>query len=101
MNRASIIASRIFASVVGGYAATVGVVAFTSILLALLFGMQRSEAVVLMSMIGFVGYAAVIIWGLAEPRLVRLWAVLIGVALGSHFVAIWLAALLPASATGG
>jgi hypothetical protein len=93
--------SRILATIVGGYAATVGVVAFTSVLIALLFDMQRSEAVVLMTMIGFLGYTAIIIWGFAERRLIRLWTVLGGVAVGSHLAAIWLAQRLPPVVQGG
>lgn len=94
-------ASRILATIVGGYAATIGVVSLTSVLLALLFAMPRSEAVVLMTIIGFLGYAAVIIWGFAERRIVLLWTVLVGVAVVSHLAAIWLAGWLPPVANGG
>ena len=93
--------SRILAVIGGGYAATIGVVALASVLLAMLFGMQRSEAVVLMTMIGFVGYTAIIIWGFAEQQLSRLWTVLGGVAMGSHLAAIWLAGQLPTAVNGG
>lgn len=93
--------SRILATIVGGYAATIGVVTLTSVLLALLFGMQRSEAVVLMTILGFLGYTAVIIWGFAERRLLRVWTVLVGVAMTSHLASIWLAGLLPPHANGG
>lgn len=93
--------SRIVAVVLGGYAATVGTVALAAVLLALGCGMQRSEAITLTTMIGFIGYAAIIIWGFAEPRLVRLWAVLGGVAIASNLAAIWLARLLPPAPPGG
>ena len=85
--------SRILAVIGGGYAATIGVVALASVLLAMLFGMQRSEAVV--------GYTAIIIWGFAEQQLSRLWTVLGGVAMGSHLAAIWLAGQLPTAVNGG
>jgi hypothetical protein len=100
MRHGTAIASRVVAAVVGGYAATVGLVALASVLLALA-GMQRSEAVVLMTIIGFIGYVAILIWGFAEPRLLRLWAVLGGVAVASHLGALWLAERLPAPVSGG
>ncbi|MBB6229301.1 CBS-domain-containing membrane protein [Polymorphobacter multimanifer] len=87
--------SRIVATVVGGYAATAGGVALASMMLVLLSCMARSEAVLLTSMIGFIAYAAIIIWGWAEQRMARLWAVLGGAALASHVGAMMLATLLP------
>jgi hypothetical protein len=95
------ITSRFIAALFVGYAATVGLIALFSVLLALLFGMARSEALLLMTMIGFLGYAAIIIWGFAEPRLGRIWVILCSVALLSHILAITLARLLPPVPMGG
>lgn len=101
MRAVLLIAGRIFAAVVGGYAATVGLVALFAVLLALVFGMARSEAVVLTSMIGFLAYAAIVVWGFSERRLFRLWMILGGGAVLSHAAAILLARLLPPIAGGG
>jgi hypothetical protein len=95
------IASRIIAAVGAGYAATVGLVALFGILLALLPGMVRSEAILLTSMIGFPGYAAIIVWGFAERRLARVWTLLGTVAIAGNGAAIALARLLPPIAAGG
>lgn len=101
MRAAFPLASRVIAVVVGGYAATVGLVALFAVLFALVFGMARSEALVLASMIGFLGYAAIVIWGFAERRSLRLWVILGGGAVLSHTVATLLARLLPPMAGGG
>ncbi|CAN7483152.1 hypothetical protein LJR225_003347 [Phenylobacterium sp. LjRoot225] len=93
--------SRTIATVVVGYAATVGTVALLSLLLVLLLGMVRSEAIVLMSMIGFLGYVGIVVWGFAEPRLVRVWTVLGGVAVVGNGMAIALTPLLPPISVGG
>lgn len=95
MRAALPIAARVFVIVVGGYAAMMGLVALAAISLALVFGMPRSEAVVLTSMIGFLGYAAIVVWGFAEWRLLRLSAILGGGAALGHAAAILLARLLP------
>jgi hypothetical protein len=94
-HRALAITSRFVAALLAGYAATVGLAALCSVLLVLLFGMTRAEALMLMAMIGIVGYAAIIIWSFAEPRLTRIWAILLSVAIFSHMGAITLAKLLP------
>jgi hypothetical protein len=94
-HRAFSIASRFVAALVAGYAATVGVVTLCAVLLVLEFGVTRAEALMLMAMIGIVGYAAIIIWSFAEPRLPRIWVVLVGIAIVSHMGAIALAKLLP------
>ena len=46
-------------------------------------------------MIGFVAYAAVILWAFAEAKLWRVWVILGGVAMLSHVAAIALAKQLP------
>lgn len=101
MRAAFPLASRVIAVVVGGYAATVGLVALFAVLFTLVLGMARSEALVLASMVGFLGYAAIVIWGFAERRSLRLWVILGGGAVLSHAVAILLARLLPTIAEGG
>lgn len=95
------VTSRVVAVVGLGYAATVGLVTLLSVVLVLLFGMVRSEAIMLLSMIGFLGFAGIIIWGFAESRLVRIWAILSGVAIISHGAALALAPLMPVIAKGG
>ncbi|MDB5425370.1 MAG: hypothetical protein JWQ29_2786 [Phenylobacterium sp.] len=95
------IVSRFAATLLAGYAATVGMVALGAVLLALGLGMTRAQALVATTMIGFLGYAAIILWGFAEPRLGRIWAILAGVAVLSHIAAIALARLLPPVGTGG
>lgn len=95
-----IISSRLLAVVVGGYAATVGVVAVVVVLLALIGGMQRSESITLMTMVGLLAYTGVIVWGFSEPRLRLLWSLLVGTAAISHGLAIGLAPLIPADVRG-
>lgn len=87
--------------VVGGYAATIGLVALLSVLLALTGAMPRSEAVILSSMIGFPAYAAIVLWGWAQRSFCWLSAWMIGTALVRHGAAILLARLLPTIVTGG
>jgi hypothetical protein len=69
VSRLAVIA-RIALAVFGGYAASAGFVATFSVALPLT-GMVRSEAVVLSSMLGFIVYAALLLWGFAERRLWR------------------------------
>ena len=70
--------SRVLAAVAGGYACTAGLVALVAVALPAVFGMARGEAVVLASMGGFVAYLIVLVWVFSTPRLVRVWAVLLG-----------------------
>ena len=80
-------ALRILLSVAGGYLLSAGLAA----LLAAGFAsvVPPSEAVVLMAMLAFLVYLALLIWGFAEPRLVRLWWVLGGGG-STAFAAQWL-----------
>lgn len=89
------VASRVAVVVLGGYAATVGLVALCSVALARFGGVPRSEALTLTTIIGFLGYTAVVIWGFAERSLARLFLVLGLVAAVSHAAAIWFARVLP------
>ena len=68
--------SRVVGGVFGGYAFSAATVALLSVALAV-FGMARSEAVILASMLGFLIYLGVLIWVFAEPRLQRVWTILV------------------------
>lgn len=83
---------RIAAALLGGYAFSAGIAVLAAVGLGRV--MPPSEAVVLMSMLGFVLYLAVLLWVFAEPRLGRLWAVLLGGAALSHGLAHWLSPVL-------
>lgn len=65
------IAWRLVLTIGGGYATTSAVVAGLSIVLSRA-GLQSSEAVVLASMLGFVVYLLLLLWGLSEQKPVRL-----------------------------
>jgi hypothetical protein len=71
---AVVVPLRVALAVLGGYGLSAGLVALLAVVLALA-GMQRSEAVVLAAMLGFVIYLAVLMWAFAEPRLGRLAAI--------------------------
>ena len=73
---AALMLLRVTGAVLGGYALSAAVVALTVVLL-ILAGLVRSEAVVLSSMLGFVVYLGVLLWAFSVQSLVRLWAVLI------------------------
>lgn len=62
---------RIALVVLGGYVAASAAVAALAVVLARV-GMARSEAVVSASMLGFVIYLGMLLWGAAERRLTRL-----------------------------
>ena len=89
-------ASRLLAAVGAGYACTAAAVALASVALPLAFGMARSEAVVLAAMAGFLLYLMVLVWGFAEPRLARVWVVLVGGVVLCWGLAQWLAPLAAA-----
>ena len=81
-----LLALRVLAIVAGGYFLSAALVALSAAGLAGL-GMARSEAVILMTMLGFVLYLLVLIWGFAERSLTRLLAVtLAGAAMGQALV---------------
>ena len=67
---------RLTVVILGGYAAAAGLVAGFSAVLPHA-GMIRSEAVVLSSMLGFVAYLAILLWGFADRSL---WRVSLGLA---------------------
>ena len=80
-------AVRLALVAVGGYWVAAAVASAAAAALSLL--LDRSEAVVLMAMLAFLVYLALLIWAFAEPRLARLWWVL-GVGGSAAFAAQWL-----------
>lgn len=66
-----VLVCRVVLVIVGGYAAAAGFVAGAAVMLPVL-GMARSEAVTLASMLGFIVYLGLLLWGFAERRLWRL-----------------------------
>jgi hypothetical protein len=97
VTRATLIVLRLIAAVGGGYAVSAGLAAFAAVGLPMATSLPRSEAVVLASMLAFLIYLAVLIWGFAERRLGRLYGILVLVAAASWGSALGLARLVPAS----
>ena len=64
---------RVLVVLFGGYAASAGLLAAGSVLQPRI-GMAKSESVILVSMLGFVIYLVLLLWGFAERRLWRLGA---------------------------
>jgi len=62
---------RILIALFGGYVATSGVVALLAVGTPRLTGLARSEAVVLASMLGFIIYLTLLLWGFSERSLSR------------------------------
>jgi hypothetical protein len=73
------IALRVVGTVAGGYACTALAVTVGAALLAR-FGMARSESVVLMAMLGFPLYLALLLWGFATRQVRTLWLALAAMA---------------------
>jgi hypothetical protein len=69
------LAVRIAVTIGGGYACTALVVTVGAALLARA-GMARSEAVVLMAMLGFPLYLGLLLWGFGARRMRTLWLLL-------------------------
>jgi len=67
---------RLCAALGGGYLCTVALAAAAA-LLATLLGMPRSEAVYLGSLLALPLYLALLLWSFCEPRLWRLYALLL------------------------
>lgn len=86
---------RLIAVIGGGYAVSAGLAAFAAVGLPMATALPRSEAVVLASMLAFLVYLALLIWGFAERRLGRLYAVLAVTAAASWGGALGLARLIP------
>lgn len=68
---------RLIAAIPAGYALSAAALTVMGALLTR-FGMLRSEAVVLSTMLGFVFYLMLLIWAFAERSLARLWVGIAG-----------------------
>lgn len=93
--------ARVVTAVMGGYAFSASLVALASVALPLVFGLPRSEAVLLSAMLGFVLYLVVLLWAFSAKRLWRVCAVLLGGAAVSYGLVRWLSPLLAAAAVTG
>ena len=80
------VASRILAAVIGGYALT----AALSVLLALLLPVSRSEATLAATMLSFILYAVVVLWVFATSSATRAWLGLLVTALPLWLLCWWL-----------
>ena len=70
---------RLVAAIGGGYAVAAGRAARAARVLPVMTAMPPREAVVLASMLAFLVYLGLLIWGFAEPSLVRLCLILAAV----------------------
>ena len=70
---------RLIAAIGGGYAVSAGLAALAARILPATTAMPPREAIVLASMLAFLVYLGLLIWGFAEPRLVRLCVILTAV----------------------
>jgi len=77
------VAVRLVAAIGGGYAVAAGLAALAAVVLPATTDLPRSEAVVLASMLAFLVYLALLIWGFAEQHLSRLWVIFATAALAS------------------
>ena len=71
------IASRIFASLVGGYLFTWGLIAITIATLIPL-GIEFHDVEMGMLMLGLLVYLSLFLWGMATDKLIWLWLILFG-----------------------
>lgn len=77
---------RVLAAIGGGYACTVSLASAAAQLLALSGSTARSEAVILTAMLGFILYLVLLMWSFSEPRLWRVWSLLLaGILIGTAF----------------
>jgi hypothetical protein len=95
MKVATPIILRLIAAIGGGYAVSAGLAAFAAVGLPMVTILPRSEAVVLASMLAFLIYLALLIWGFAERRLGRLHSILPVTAAVAWGGALGLARLIP------
>lgn len=70
-------ASRIFASLVGGYLFTWGLIAVTIAALIPL-GVELHDVEMGMIMSGILIYLSLFLWGMSTPKLIKLWLILFG-----------------------
>jgi hypothetical protein len=76
-------AARVVTAVLGGYVVASGLLALGAVGLPRLTGMARSEAVVLSSMLAFVIYLVLLLWGFSARSPARLALTFAGLAIGS------------------
>ncbi len=95
------VTARVLAAVIGAYAVTAGVTALIAVLLVLAGGLSRSDALIIGSMIGYVIFAVAMLWCFAERRLWRVWLILLGGAIATHMLAIWIEPALPVIVDAG
>jgi hypothetical protein len=74
---------RLVAAIGGGYAVSAGLAALAARALPVTTAMPAREAVVLVSMLAFLVYLGLLIWGFAEPSLLRLCLILAAVGIVS------------------
>jgi len=95
-SRRGSLALRVVAAIGGGYACTVALASASAQLLVLYGSIARSEAVILSAMLGFILYLVLLIWSFSEPRVWRVWALLLtGILIGGT-LRHWLAPTLGA-----
>jgi hypothetical protein len=80
------VASRILAAVIGGYALTSGL----AVLLALLLPVSKSEATQASTMLSFIIYAVVVLWIFAARSITRVWLTLLATSLPLWLLCWWL-----------
>ncbi len=91
-------ALRVVLAVGAGFGFTTAVTGLFAAGLPLAFGMDRAEAALLCSMLGFLLYLGVLLWAFTEPRLARVGAVLGGGGIAAFLLA---RGLGPAAALAG
>ena len=84
------VAARVAAATVGSYAVTAGSAALIALLLISAAALSRSDALIVGSCIGYLLFAAVMLWCFAERRLARVWLVILLVSVATHGAAILL-----------
>jgi hypothetical protein len=81
---------RVLLGVGGGYAVSAALSASFALAAYRLAGVERGEATVLASMLGFVFYLFALLWALTSPALARVALVLLGGSLVAYGVVSWL-----------
>ncbi|WP_151639225.1 iron uptake protein [Noviherbaspirillum aerium] len=94
LKAAILLTLRATASVVGGFGLTTAWVGLGSVALPLLFGMARSEAVLLSAMLGFILYLVLLLWAFAEASLLRVWVIFSAGGATAFGLSRWLASML-------
>ncbi|MFV0278906.1 MAG: DUF3649 domain-containing protein [Parahaliea sp.] len=89
-----LVASRVLAAVLGGYALT----SAATVLLALIWPLPQAEAVVASTLLSFTVYTCVIVWIFATRRLRTVWLGLV-IATAACAALSWL--LMPVASAGG